>query len=174
MAADAAVRELETERLVLRPQRVEDAGVFRQLWTERDPRVPPHRQLSADGRPTLEDIAMRIRAGDEPVLLTVVRKHPTEVIGYCGLVFHGTVNADEPEIAFELLSCVHNLGYATEAAGVVLDWARSGGYPRVWASVWSWNLASLRVLEKLGFQDADWPNFADARPGLLLRMRKLE
>jgi RimJ/RimL family protein N-acetyltransferase len=33
----------------------------------------------------------------------------------------------------------------------VLDWARSSGYERLWATVWEWNTASLRVLAKVGF-----------------------
>jgi [ribosomal protein S5]-alanine N-acetyltransferase len=33
----------------------------------------------------------------------------------------------------------------------VLDWARSSGYKRLWASVWEWNIASRRVLAKVGF-----------------------
>ena len=30
----------------------------------------------------------------------------------------------------------------------VLDWARSFGYKRLWATVWEWNTASRRVLAK--------------------------
>ncbi|WP_199582693.1 hypothetical protein [Blastococcus sp. TF02-09] len=47
---------LETDRLVLRPWRVAEAVVQRELWTERDPRVPPHRRIDAEGRPTLADL----------------------------------------------------------------------------------------------------------------------
>jgi hypothetical protein len=34
----------------------------------------------------------------------------------------------------------------------VLDWARSSGYQRLWATVWD---ASLRVLAKVGFTETD-------------------
>jgi ribosomal-protein-alanine N-acetyltransferase len=37
----------------------------------------------------------------------------------------------------------------------VLDWARSSGYERLWASVWDWNTASRRVLAKLEFIEVD-------------------
>ena len=87
-------------------------------------------------------MAAQIRAdGDksEPGLLAVVRKGTADVIGYCGLVFHGNGSPDEPELAYELLQAAHGYGYATEA-----------GYPRLWAAVRDWNLASRRVLEKLG------------------------
>jgi hypothetical protein len=44
---------LETGRLLLRPWRVAGAVVLHELWTERDPRVPPHRRIDADGHPTV-------------------------------------------------------------------------------------------------------------------------
>ncbi|WP_307861016.1 GNAT family N-acetyltransferase [Microbacterium sp. SD291] len=90
----------------------------------------------------------------EPDLLTVLRKDTLDAIGYCGLVFHGTGSAGEPEIAFELLRAAHGRGHATEAATAVISWAEKSGHPRLWASVWDWNIASRRVLEKLGFQDS--------------------
>lgn len=145
---------LETERLLLRPQEETDAGVFRELWTERDPRVPPHRRLTDDGHPTLDEVADSIRADGEPGLLTIVAKDADEVLGYCGIVFHGSGEPDEPEIAFELRRAVHGRGYATEAAIAVLTEARRLGHERIWATVWDWNTPSLRVLEKLGFVDS--------------------
>lgn len=145
---------LETDRLVLRSRRPDGAAVYRQLWTERDPRVPPHRKIDRKGRPTVEDIAVEIRAeGDEsgPRILAVERKDSADVIGYCGLVFHGNGSPDEPELAFELLRAAHGRGYATEAGRAVSAWVREAGYPRLWATVRDWNAASRRVLEKLGF-----------------------
>jgi ribosomal-protein-alanine N-acetyltransferase len=35
----------------------------------------------------------------------------------------------------------------------VVGWARSSGCERLWASVWQWNAASRRVLEKVGFTE---------------------
>ena len=40
-----------------------EAVVQRELWTERDPRVPPHRRIDADGRPTVAELEEAIRAG---------------------------------------------------------------------------------------------------------------
>ncbi len=61
-------------------------------------------------------------------------------------------------MAFDLLRRVWRQGYATEVSWAVLDWARSSGYERVWATVWDWNTASRRVLAKLGFTErpTDW------------------
>jgi hypothetical protein len=41
---------LETDRLILRLRRVDEAAIYRQLWTERDLRVPLHRRISPEGR----------------------------------------------------------------------------------------------------------------------------
>jgi ribosomal-protein-alanine N-acetyltransferase len=147
---------LETDRLVLRLRSVDEADVYRRLWTERDQRVPAHRRIDAEGRPTVEDVAAQIRAeGDQPGprLLAVVRKDVGDVIGYCGLTARRTGSPDEPELAFELLRAVHGVGYATEAGHAVVSWASDAGLPRLWASVWDWNLASRRVLAKLGFRE---------------------
>ncbi len=160
-STSAGMETLETDRLILRRRTVDDAAVVRRLWTERDPRVPAHRQLDADGRPTVEDIAAAIGADDEaPGLRTVERKAQADVIGYCGLVFHGNGSPDEPELAFELLQEAHGHGYATEAGRAVVTWAEEAGYPRLWAMVWDWNVASRRVLEKLGFRET-----GQAEPG---------
>jgi [ribosomal protein S5]-alanine N-acetyltransferase len=147
---------LETDRLVLRHSRVGDAAVYRQLWTERDLRVPEHRRITSEGRPTVEDIAAQIRAerGEPgPGLLAVERKGTADVIGYCGLIVHGNGSPDEPELAYELLRAAHGCGYATEAGRAVVTWADEAGYRRLWAGVWDWNVASWRVLEKLGFRE---------------------
>jgi [ribosomal protein S5]-alanine N-acetyltransferase len=145
---------LETDRLLLRPWRVAEAVVLHELWTERDPRVPPHRRIDADGRPTLTDLEHWIRTNRPSLigLLAVERKAGRDVIGYCGLVDSGRGSDEEPELAFELLRRVWRQGYATEAALAVLDWARSSGYERLWATVWEWNIASRRVLAKVGFE----------------------
>jgi [ribosomal protein S5]-alanine N-acetyltransferase len=147
---------LETDRLILRHSRVAEAAVYRQLWTERDLRVPPHRRINSEGRPTVEDIAAKIRAEHEepgPGILAVERKGTADVIGYCGLTIHGNGSPDEPELAYELLRAAHGCGYATEAGRAVVTWADEAGYRRLWAGVWDWNVASRRVLEKLGFRE---------------------
>lgn len=154
-AAPAGEGVLETGRLLLRPWRVAEAVVLRELWTERDPRVPPHRRIGADGRPTVADLEESIRT-DRPLsigLLAVERKATGDVVGYCGLVDSGRGADGEPELAFELLRRVWGRGYATEASLAVLDWARSSGYERLWATVWEWNSASRRVLAKVGFTE---------------------
>jgi RimJ/RimL family protein N-acetyltransferase len=78
-----------------------------------------------------------------------------DVIGYCGLLESERVPAGEPEMAFELLRRVWGQGYATEASGAVVDWARWSGYERLWATVRDCTTASGRVLAKVGFVETD-------------------
>jgi len=160
MTQGAAPQEgppFETRRLVLRPWRATEADVLRELWAERDPRVPPHRRIDADGHPTLAELEESIRANPPSSigLLAIERKADRDIIGYCGLVDSGRGPAGEPELAFELLRRFWGQGYATESALAVLDWARSSGYERLWATVWDWNTASRRVLAKVGFTETD-------------------
>jgi [ribosomal protein S5]-alanine N-acetyltransferase len=156
---------LETDRLLLRPWRVSEAAIQRELWTERDPRVPPHRRIDADGRPTLEDFEDGIRDAAPPSsigLLAIQLKTEPDVIGYCGLVEGGPEVDGEPELAFELLRRFWGRGFATEASLAVLEWAKSSGHERLWATVWDWNSASRRVLAKVGFTETDRKEVHDA------------
>ena len=166
---------LETSRLLLRPWQAGEAAVLRQLWTERDPRVPPHRRIDADGHPTLAELEDSIRTSQPPTsgLLAIERKAGRDVIGYCGLVDSGRGSEGEPELAFELLRRAWGQGYATEAAWAVLGWARSCGYERLWATVWDWNTASRRVLAKLGFTETDQKEADGDRGTTLFTTREL-
>ncbi|TCK64563.1 GNAT family N-acetyltransferase [Curtobacterium sp. PhB136] len=147
---------LETERLRLRPWRVEDAPLHRRLWAERDPRVPAHRRLSPDGHPTVAELEDWVRRDEHlptPGLLVVERTDTDEAIGYCGLVPNSVGRPEEPELAYEFLQRSWHHGFATEAAGAVVAQARRIGYGHLASTVREWNTASLRVLEKLGFVD---------------------
>lgn len=149
---------LKTGRLLLRPWRVSDAVAHREMWVERDSRVPAHRRIDAEGRPTVGDLEDWIRDTPPPGslgLLVMERRGTGDVLGYCGLITSSLVPEDEPELAYELLRRAWGQGYATEAAQAVLGWARASGHRRLWATVRAWNDASLRVLAKLGFDTTD-------------------
>ena len=166
----------ETDRLLLRPWRVSEAAVQRELWTERDPRVPPHRRISSDGHPTLQEIADQIRRDDGhpfPGLLAAEQKSSGQVIGYCGLVPNRHGQAGEPELAFEFLRKVWRQGFATEASWAVLQQAQAAGYRRLWATVRDWNTPSRRVLAKLGFVETGRVDPDDLHGDSLFTMKAL-
>jgi RimJ/RimL family protein N-acetyltransferase len=138
--------EMETDRLSLSMWRESDASWYRELVAERGRDMPT---LSA----ARDDvIILRDRALESGIaLLTIRRRDEGDYIGYCGLII-GRSSLEEPEIAYELFRRVHGNGYATEAASVVLDGAIATGRSRLWSTVGSWNVASFRVLEKIGFK----------------------
>lgn len=146
---------LETVRLVLEPLGPGDAALIHDLWTERDPRVPPHRRLDADGHPSVAEVADRIetdRASGRADLLLVRRRLEGDAVGYCGLVAGGD-DVGEAELAFELLRRVHGHRYAIEAARAVVSRTVDLGHRRLRASVRVWNVASRHVLTKIGFEE---------------------
>lgn len=148
---------------------------MRELWTERDPRVPPHRRIDAEGHPTVTELGDSIRTNQPSSvgLLAIERKVDRDVIGYCGLVDSGRGSEGEPELAFELLRRTWGHGYATEAAWVIIDWARACGYQHLWATVWDWNVASRRVLSKVGFTETGRTEVDAARGTTLFTRKKL-
>ncbi|MFI8829190.1 GNAT family N-acetyltransferase [Streptomyces sp. NPDC053431] len=137
---------LETERLTLRPWAESDAAEFRALLAERGkepPTVEALRTFIAELLAATENTGI--------ALLPIQRREEGDFIGYCGLIT-GRATLDEPEIAYELFQRVHGRGYATEAAGAVVEAAIATGRKRLWSTVGAWNAPSLRVLEKLGFE----------------------
>lgn len=138
--------QLETERLILRPFAETDAEALCALHAER-----------GVGNPTVEEAEKVIATGlafaasSGIALLAARRRVENDFIGYCGLIV-GRATIDEPEIAYELFQRVHGNGYATEAARAMLDAAIATGRKRLWSTVGAWNTASLRVLDKLGFE----------------------
>lgn len=137
---------LETERLILRPWAESDAATFCDLLAER-----------GKGTHEVEDIRKSIAellaatATTGIALLPIQRRDEGDFIGYCGLII-GRSTLEEPEIAYELFQRVHGQGYATEAARAVVDAAVATGRKRLWSTVGPWNTPSLRVLEKIGFE----------------------
>ncbi|MFC4244414.1 GNAT family N-acetyltransferase [Gryllotalpicola reticulitermitis] len=160
MAHDDAQRphaRLATGRLLLRDWQLADAPLLHELWKQRDPRVPAHRRLGNDGRPSVADQEDWIRRYDgepAPGLLAVVAKESATTIGYCGLV-PNSLGRPEPELAFEFLQAFWNQGFATEAARAVIAFAAAIGHHHLASTVRDWNRASLRVLDKVGFTETD-------------------
>jgi RimJ/RimL family protein N-acetyltransferase len=139
-------KRLETERLLLTPEVEQDADWLADLLTAR-----------GHGLVSVQDAAHRIAAMTATIQnlgigALVLRVKPTlDPIGYCAVIV-GRTTLEEPELAFELLPRAHGNGYATEAAEVMLAAAFATGRTRIWSTVRDWNTPSLRVLDKVGFQ----------------------
>jgi [ribosomal protein S5]-alanine N-acetyltransferase len=75
------------------------------------------------------------------------------LIGYCGLAIDRIDNRDEPEIGYRLDSKFWGKGFATEAASASIHYGfDSIELPYILGAAQRQNVASIRVLEKLGMK----------------------
>lgn len=147
--------QIETKRLLLREFVLEDWPSV--LAYQSDPRY--QRFYPLDGRTAEEarDFVRMFLAQQQarPRLkfqLAAVLKKEDRLIGNCGIRMESP-EAVQADIGYEFSPDYWGNGYATEAAQAMLDF----GFRQLKAHrIWSWclaeNLASGRVLEKLGMQ----------------------
>lgn len=145
--------ELTTERLALRPWRVEEAPLL----------------LDIRGR---EDVARWLSDPAPWSDVATAREHiagwerePSPPLGVLAIVPHavgqpvGTVKldrvpgGDEVEVGWYLHPEHTGRGYAREAAAAMLSHAATSGIPRVWAIMWPHNDASARVCRAVGMRE---------------------
>ncbi len=139
---------LETERLILRAPRLDDAPALVSLINdlriaENLSRVPhPYSRKDAE-----TFIAGANRADDEVAFLVTLRDGA--LIGGCGV---GTLGRAYPEIGYWFGVAHWGLGYATEAARAVIAYAFDElGHESLEGGARVSNPASRRVLEKCGY-----------------------
>lgn len=148
------MKNLETDRLTLRPMTDEDAEFMLELLN--DPSFI--RNIGDRKVRTLEDAKAYITSG--PVasyarngfgLYLVELKETGESMGMCGLIRRNTLN--DVDIGYAFLPRYWSKGYALEAALAMKQFARNViGLKRVVAVVDPENLGSIRLLEKLGMK----------------------
>jgi RimJ/RimL family protein N-acetyltransferase len=140
---------IETERLLLRAPRSDDAKTIATLLNDR--RIAentvriPHPYTITDAQ---HFIAGANASSGETVFL-ITRRDAT-VLGACGVAERAE---DAPEIGYWLAVTFWGKGYATEATRAVIDYAFADlHYDVLHAGARVSNPASRRVLEKCGFQ----------------------
>lgn len=90
------------------------------------------------------------------------------LVGGCGV----TRGGEQLKIGYWVKREVWGQGVATEAVAALLDTLRALGYDRVFAEHKPENLASARVLEKLGFAVCEGEPLVDkSHPALVLRVK---
>jgi RimJ/RimL family protein N-acetyltransferase len=143
-----AIATLETERLMLRAPRREDAKAIGTLAN--DLRIAenllrlPHPYGLADA----ERFIAGANAGEDETEFVITRG--TTVLGACGV---GSRDGEQPEIGYWLGVAFWGRGYATEVARALIDHAFADlGYDALVAGARVSNPASRRVLQKCGFQ----------------------
>lgn len=145
---------LETDRLVLRWLKADDAAFVLQLVND-----PAWLRFIGDrGVQTLEDAAKYIANGPVAMyqrlgfgLYLVELKERAEPIGICGLIKRDTL--EDVDLGFAFLPRFWSQGYAFEAASATLALgARTFGLSRILAVTSPDNDRSARLLAKLGFR----------------------
>ena len=140
---DAALRRIDTDRLVLEPlDSVTASSVVDGDLSSLDPAAGwPHED-------TVDAMATSLQPGGGPGWLITLEGR---VIGDCG-AFGWPDGAGVVEIGYGLSASFRGHGYATEAVGALCAWLFSeAGAVRVSVNVLAGNRSSRRVLEKLGF-----------------------
>lgn len=147
------MKVLETERLILRRLSTDDAAFILGLVNE-----PSWlRHIGDKGVKTLQDAEQYIRNGPVAMygrlgfgLYLVELRHGGEPLGICGLIKRESLRY--VDLGFAFLPSFWRKGYAHEAAAATLSYGKDVlGLSRIVAIVSQDNLASSRLLEKLGF-----------------------
>lgn len=147
--------QIETERLILREFRDDDLPAILAYWS--DPRYQRFNPDFADVEGAARDLVAKFVAAQTETprwkwQLAITTKTDDRPIGSCG------VRVNDPEqregnIGYELDPRHWGRGYATEAARAILAVGFADlGLHRVWASCIADNVASARVMEKLGMR----------------------
>jgi [ribosomal protein S5]-alanine N-acetyltransferase len=145
---------LTTERLVLRPLTLADADALFAACS--NPRLTEYtlfethqtREASVSFL-TQYAFANYLQGAIDP-LGVALRESPSQLVGCCGIML-----TDSPftrELGYWIAEPMWNRGYATEVVGELIRFAFEHDAQRVQARVIVGNTASVRVLEKAGFQ----------------------
>ena len=170
---------LETERLLLRPWKEEDAEACYQY--AKDPRVGP--QAGWPAHQSVEHSRQVIRqALSGPETYAVVLKETGLPIGSIGLHRNDLASKeDEAELGYWIGVPYWGIGLAPEAAEAILRHAFEDlRLRRVWCGYYDGNERSRRVQEKLGFkyqwttENVPVPQLGETRKGHVNLMTKEE
>jgi RimJ/RimL family protein N-acetyltransferase len=124
---------IETERLVIRPLRIEDAEDL--------------------GEPAewIAEKVDRFERDEGMSLWAAVERESGRAVALAGLQWEQIDGRRELDLGCVVATDAQLRGYATEASDAVLRAAFAAGFERVTAMAYPDNAPALRVLEKLGF-----------------------
>lgn len=164
------MKNLDTPRLLLRPYTLADAPFTHELMNS----AGWLRFIGDRGIRTVADAEEYLRSKilqsweDHGLgMFAVVLKSTGQAIGSCGLVKRDTLPA--ADLGFAFLPGFEGQGYGHEAATAVLEFAQAKrNLPRLLAITLPENVASVRLLKKLGFSFAKNIQFEGAGEELRL------
>ena len=143
---------VRTARTRLRPASMRDVGYLHRLWTEPavrrffwDDEVITRGRAEAAVREGVEDFG-RHGLG---LWISERREGGRAPVGFCGL--RHLDGGPEVEVLYGISPAEWGRGYATEIAQAILRYGfETAGLTRIWGIADAENLASRRVLEKIG------------------------
>ncbi|HYB99595.1 MAG TPA: GNAT family N-acetyltransferase [Candidatus Limnocylindrales bacterium] len=152
---------LQTSRLLMRPYSREDIDGLHALWTAPDVRrylwddiVIPRETAEQAVAASIADVSAH-RYGQWSLTLA---QGGDGIIGFCG--FRPWEDGAEPELLYGLARPYWGRGLAYEAARAALLYlVRTTRAPKVWAATDEPNVASQKVLDRLGMKQIE------SRPG---------
>lgn len=149
---EGSIPVLETERLILRAPKLEDAKHVAALANDRriaeNTRRIPHPYSRQDAEDFIA--AVNLPAADKGEIAFLMTTHDGLPVGACGI---GTQDDNLPEIGYWLGVKFWGRGYATEAVRALIDFAFTElEHEALQAGARVTNPASRRILEKCGFQ----------------------
>lgn len=141
---------LETERLRLRPFEADDLDAWFAIWGDAEVIWwGPSPSLEATREPYRRLLAQEPAWPDGIGWLAVIERDTDAIVG--DVMLQPAPFVDGIEVGWHFRPPVWNRGYATEAAGAMVDRAfREGVLEVVYAAVATTNAPSLRVAAKLG------------------------
>lgn len=164
---------LETERLILRPHRVEDFPDCAAMW--RDPQVVKY-TIGSESPPQRTWQRLLAYCGHWALLgfgyWAVESKASGRYIGELGFAdFHRDLPQSVhglPEVGWALAVAAHGQGYATEALRKVLEWGDANlASPRTICIIQRENHASVHLARKFGYLTT-LREATDSEPAMLL------
>lgn len=160
---------LETNRLLLREFNISDAGSFYEL--NLNPNVIKHTGNSVfkdigEAKKFLENYSDYQKNGFGR--WAVINKSNEEFIGWCGLKYDENLN--ETDIGFRLFEHFWNQGFATESSKACIDYGfEKLNLKTIVGRAMKENMASIKVLEKIGLQYQRDFNF-DGKEGVVYKI----
>ncbi|PIG93114.1 GNAT family N-acetyltransferase [Gloeocapsopsis sp. IPPAS B-1203] len=148
---------LKTERLILRPATQADAEAIFTVFS--DPQVTQFHNLDTfthidEAIEVIERRAKGFESG-RGIRWGIARQQDNCLIGSCGFTWDKQANA--AEVGYELASQFWQQGIMSEALSAILQYGfETIGIQYVIAEVMLENIASKKLLQKLGFHQGKW------------------
>ncbi len=154
-----AAEPIETARLTLEPLRVDHAGEMREVLAD-----PALYQYTGGGPPSLDELRTRYAMqavgrspdGRHGWLNWIARDRDTgTAIGTVQATLARSGNKTDAEIAWIIGVAYQRRGFATEAAGAMVEWLQAQGVQTITAHIHPGHSASMGVAHRLGLTATD-------------------